>query len=429
MQNVAVLFTNNLRLHDNAVLNAANKRGNTILPVYFHDIERSRKQEFKMRDISPYKAKCICESVNNLKDNLKRIGWDLQIIRLESIVDIITFLKENKITKIYVQEEVGQYEISQLNTLESQARAENISVYRMWDHTLVHKDDVDFHISEMPQVFTQFRKSVEKNSDICEAIPTPETLDCLEVEESKYMDLQADFWYDEVDIDSRRAIEFIWGEDRALERLQHYFWDTQSLSEYKHTRNGLIWADYSSKFSPYLASWCISPRYIYWEVKKYEKSITKNSSTYWLIFELLWRDFFQFIFLQNPTRFFKDYEKWEKDLKNEKQKRKFEKWKQGTLWVDFVDANMRELTATGFMSNRGRQIVASYLVNDLKVDWRLWAKYFESMLVDHDVASNWGNWAYVAGVWNDPRDNRYFNIEKQASNYDSDGKYRKLWLD
>lgn len=74
MQNVAVLFTNNLRLHDNAVLNAANKRGNTILPVYFHDIERSRKQEFKMRDISPYKAKCICESVNNLKDNLKRIG-------------------------------------------------------------------------------------------------------------------------------------------------------------------------------------------------------------------------------------------------------------------------------------------------------------------------------------------------------------------
>jgi hypothetical protein len=95
---------------------------------------------------------------------------------------------------------------------------------------------------------------------------------------------------------------------------------------------------------------------------------------------------------------------------------------------DFIDANMLELKHTGFMSNRGRQNVASYLCNDLKLDWRLGAAYFEQQLIDYDVCSNWGNWAYLAGVGNDPRGNRYFNIEKQASDYDKNGDYRNLWL-
>jgi deoxyribodipyrimidine photo-lyase len=96
--------------------------------------------------------------------------------------------------------------------------------------------------------------------------------------------------------------------------------------------------------------------------------------------------------------------------------------------VDFVDANMIELKLTGFMSNRGRQNVASYLCNDLKLDWRYGAEYFEQQLIDYDVCSNWGNWAYIAGVGNDPRSDRYFNIKKQADQYDADKHYRNLWL-
>jgi deoxyribodipyrimidine photo-lyase len=103
-------------------------------------------------------------------------------------------------------------------------------------------------------------------------------------------------------------------------------------------------------------------------------------------------------------------------------------WIDGQTGVDFVDANMLELKLTGFMSNRGRQNVASYLCNDLKIDWRYGAAYFEQQLIDYDVCSNWGNWAYLAGVGNDPRGNRYFNIEKQAQDYDKYKDYRKLWL-
>ena len=120
--------------------------------------------------------------------------------------------------------------------------------------------------------------------------------------------------------------------------------------------------------------------------------------------------------------------KGDKDKLQKHDETLFEKWKQGKTGVDFVDANMIELNLTGFMSNRGRQNVASYLCNDLKLDWRYGAAYFEQQLIDYDACSNWGNWAYIAGVGNDPRADRYFNIEKQAQNYDRDKKFRHLWL-
>jgi len=105
----------------------------------------------------------------------------------------------------------------------------------------------------------------------------------------------------------------------------------------------------------------------------------------------------------------------------------FDLWAIGKTGVPFVDANMRELTATGWMSNRGRQNVASFLVRDLKVNWQMGAEYFESQLIDYDTCSNWGNWNYVAGVGSDPREDRYFNILTQAKNYDPLGDYVRLW--
>jgi deoxyribodipyrimidine photo-lyase len=89
---------------------------------------------------------------------------------------------------------------------------------------------------------------------------------------------------------------------------------------------------------------------------------------------------------------------------------------------------MRELRATGYMSNRGRQCVASFFTKDLGCDWRVGAEYFESQLLDYDTSANWANWNYVAGVGADPRAARYFNIAKQAALYDADGAYTRQWL-
>ena len=191
----------------------------------------------------------------------------------------------------------------------------------------------------------------------------------------------------------------------------------------------MVGADYSSKFSAWLAMGCISPRAIYHEIKKYEKENEANDSTYWLVFELLWRDFFRFMFKKYQTKFFL-YSGIQSDKVNSKalNKKLVSQWVKGTTPSDFINANMIELKQTGFMSNRGRQNVASYFCNELNMDWRIGAAYFESQLIDYDVCSNWGNWAYLAGVGNDPRKHRYFNIEKQANDYDKDRVFRDLWL-
>jgi deoxyribodipyrimidine photo-lyase len=229
--------------------------------------------------------------------------------------------------------------------------------------------------------------------------------------------------------DPRGVLPFRGGESEALRRIQTYFWENDQLKVYKETRNGLLGADYSSKFSLWLAYGCISPRQIYEEVKRYEAERVANDSTYWLIFELIWRDYFRFITLKYGSRLFKvSGIQYNLELKWNHRRDLFDKWVNGQTGVPFIDANMRELQLTGFMSNRGRQNVASFLAKDLKIDWTWGAAYFESQLIDYDVCSNWGNWNYVAGVGNDPRENRYFNIYTQATRYDEKGEYVKTWL-
>lgn len=171
------------------------------------------------------------------------------------------------------------------------------------------------------------------------------------------------------------------GETAALSRLKSYLWDTRAVEKYKLTRNGLLGSEYSTKFSPWLAFGCISPRRIFHEIKKYETERVKNESTYWVIFELLWRDYFRFIAAKYGNCLFyaggvkKIKRKWNEDSDM------FEKWANGKTGVPFVDANMRELLQTGWMSNRGRQNVASFFTKDLKLDWRMGAEWFENLLV------------------------------------------------
>jgi len=186
---------------------------------------------------------------------------------------------------------------------------------------------------------------------------------------------------------------------------------------------------YSSKFSPYLACGNLSPRYIASECKRYEKErgIT-NKSTYWMIFELLWRDFFVFFYEKYGKRIF--YSTGAKGTTRTRpwstDKERIRRWKEGKTGMPLIDANMRELKETGWMSNRGRQNVASYLVIDMNVDWRVGADHFESLLLDHDVYSNYGNWNSAAGLTGG-RINR-FNIVKQSKDYDSKGDYIRHWI-
>jgi deoxyribodipyrimidine photo-lyase len=106
---------------------------------------------------------------------------------------------------------------------------------------------------------------------------------------------------------------------------------------------------------------------------------------------------------------------------------RFKQWCNGKTPYPIVNACIHQLNKTGYLSNRGRQIVASCLVNELQIDWRCGAAYLEQQLIDYDVASNWGNWQYIAGVGCDPRGGRHFSLQKQAQSYDPKGVFIKKW--
>jgi deoxyribodipyrimidine photo-lyase len=104
------------------------------------------------------------------------------------------------------------------------------------------------------------------------------------------------------------------------------------------------------------------------------------------------------------------------------------RWLEGRTGAGLIDASQRELFLTGFTSSRARPNVASFLAKHLRLDWRIGAEWYECMLVDYDAASCWANWAYAAGVGNDPREDRIFNPVKQALEYDPRGKYITTWV-
>ena len=428
MKTALVWFKTDLRLHDNETLIKAISQSETIVPVYCFDESHFEYTEYGFKKTGSFRTQFLLESLIDLDKNLRSIGSGLLIVEGKPEIEIPKLVEKFNVTKVFAKREVT-YEEQQTELLLQNALFKLKCEFQSFStSTLYHAEDLPFSIKDIPDVFTNFRKKTEKDAVIRTAFKRPIQIKSPEIPDINLPSFDAlDLEF--TPIDERAAIHFKGGETEAIHRLNHYFFETKSISKYKETRNGLVGADYSSKFSAWLAMGCISPRFIYQELKKYESQFEANESTYWLVFELLWRDYFRFMMKKYNSKFFQQAGIQDKGIPvNKHNKQELQDWIDGNTGVDFVDANMLELKLTGFMSNRGRQNVSSYLCNDLKLDWRYGAAYFEQQLIDYDVCSNWGNWAYLAGVGNDPRGNRYFNIEKQANDYDKNHDYRNLWL-
>lgn len=427
-----VWFRQDLRLHDNESLQDALRNAYEVIPVFVFDERVFRGQtSFGFPKTGKYRAKFILESVADLRQSLRRLNCEL-IVRVGKPENVLFDLAEEcKTGWVFCNRERTKEEVEVQDTLEQRLWSIGQEMRYNRGKMLYYTADLPFPVQHTPDVFTQFRKEVERIVPVREPLTRPDkTFNPWSVElEAGDIPTLADFGHEEFELDSRAALTIKGGETEGLKRLKYYLWESDLIKEYKETRNGLLGGDYSSKFSPWLAQGCLSPKMIYHELKRYEAERGANESTYWLFFELLWRDFFRFmgkkhgskIFQIGGTRGVAD-PKWKNDQDA------LHTWIEGRTGIPFVDANMLELKHTGFMSNRGRQNVASYLVKDLQVNWQMGAEYFESLLIDYDVCSNWGNWNYVAGVGSDPREDRYFNMETQAKRYDPNGAYVRHWL-
>jgi len=428
MKIAIVWFKTDLRLYDNEALVKAIANSDAIVPVYCFDDAQFETTSYGFRKTGAFRAQFLIESVMNLDENLRELGSGLIVLRGKPEIEIPKIVQQYKAYKVFAKREVAFEEKQTESLLQTELFKLRCEFETISTSTLYHAEDLPFSIKDIPDVFTNFRKKIEKESTIRTVFQKPAVIISPEIPILKPITL-ANLGLTEMPFDSRSVLHFKGGETEALQRMQHYFFETQSISKYKETRNGMLGADYSSKFSAWLALGCISPRAIYFELQKYEAQFGANESTYWLVFELLWRDYFRFMMKKYCTKFFQRSGIQNKGIVvNEHNVDVLNRWINGSTGVEFIDANMIELKLTGFMSNRGRQNVASYLCNDLKLDWRYGAAYFEQQLIDYDVCSNWGNWAYLAGVGNDPRGNRYFDVEKQAQEYDRNKAYRNCWL-
>jgi deoxyribodipyrimidine photo-lyase len=421
-------FKTDLRLSDNESLNQAIAENEQIIPVYCFDPLHYETTADGLKKTGSYRAQFLLESLEDLDRNLRAIGSALLVVNGNPEIEIPKLAQHYKAQKVYAKQEVAYEEKRTQKRVEDALLNCQCQLKTFSTSTLYHAEDLPFAIKNIPDVFTNFRKKTEKESQIREPFPKPNKINSPAIPAMLLPSLE-DLGLNFTPIDQRAAIQFKGGESEAQKRLQHYFYQTQRLSVYKETRNEMVGPDYSSKFSAWLAHGCISARFIFEEIKKYEDKFGENDSTYWLVFELLWRDFFHFMFQKHQSKFFL-YEGIKTDKVNAKSlnEKRLSCWINGATDADFINANMIELQKTGFMSNRGRQNVASYFCNELNMDWRLGAAYFEQQLIDYDVCSNWGNWAYLAGVGNDPRGHRWFNIQKQASDYDRQKTFRNLWL-
>lgn len=420
-------FRNDLRLHDNEALVDALQLNSEVIPVYVMDTRLFQgKTPLGYPKLGAFRKKFLLEALHDLRVQLRNRGSDLYVREGLPETIIPAMAQELKTSSVYCNRERTREEVVVQDEMEKNlwSIGQEMRYYR--GKMLFHTADLPFPVTHCPDTFTAFRKEVEKYIEIRKPFPIPEKLN------PPLITLDSGTLPEVVTPTESRGehhIELYGGEGKGLQELSYYLEDTHLVKNYYNSRNGLLGRDFSSKFSPYLAHGCLSPKYIYAQLKDYEEKHGSNKSTYWLFFELMWRDYFRFIAKKYGNKIFlKTGIKEKIGVRSFDNRTLFEKWTSGETGVPFVDANMKELNATGFMSNRGRQNVASFLVNDLEINWLWGAEYFESQLIDYDPCSNYGNWNYIARVGCDPRQDRYFNIPMQAKNYDPEADYMKYWL-
>lgn len=358
------------------------------------------------------------ESLLDLQHQLQAKGAELLVMRGswgEIVSDVIDHYQANVLYTDLPKDFSESQRLKRLRAAKSELQ------YSVQSNThLFEQADLPFKLELLPDSFSKFRRIVEDLSVPADIEPLT-VIHSLPIHASLAQQLQ--------NLDSNAAktnSPFIGGRQAGLAHLETYM-SGELPASYEQTRNEFDRWDASTKFSPWLAQGCLSAREIWHAVGRYRRDVVDNKSSYWIQFELLWREYFHWYALKHAELLFEPGGVQTQKRLLSFYPGRFQAWCNGNTIYPLVNACMRQLNQTGYMSNRGRQIVASCFVHELGLDWRYGAAYFQQQLLDYDVGSNWGNWQYLAGVGADPRGWRQFNLEKQQQKYDPDGEFTLRW--
>lgn len=420
-------FSNDLRLADNPTFADACAGASQLLCLVVLDPGWLKPNRYGLKSMGENRYRFWYDSVSNLTRQLDRYGHRLQCIVGSPVNCIAAIIEQEQIDTLAQNEQVGWYEREQGKQLAQ--RYPKLNYLSRNGHRLLSAKALPFERGQLPDTFSQFRKRVEpllkpdfinKGQQLGELPPTPK------LNPSGVLAQSTDLPPPRAPNQATHYPNLVGGEDAAHRHLQSYF-GSPFPRHYKEHRNQLTGWNHSTKLSAWLACGSLGPHRILSALYEYESHHGANESTNWIQFELLWREYFQWYALEHGTKLFHPRGIKNKNPITSYYPQRFTQWRQGSTPYPLVNACIKQLNQTGYLSNRGRQIVASCLVNELQLDWRYGAAYFEQQLIDYDVASNWGNWQYLAGVGCDPRGKRHFDLNKQASLYDPNGQFVRAW--
>lgn len=429
-------FRNDLRLHDQSALRhaieLATQLQTWLLPVYVHDSSLNALTPWGFARAGLNRMAWQQSAVDDLAAQVKALGSQLFQFKGQPAEILISLSQALGQARVVCEDIAAPFEQAQIQALQQYG----VQVQTLWQSSLMAIEDLPHPPAQLPDQFTAFRRLVERPR-----FKVPQQIACIQ----SLPELPAlQTWHERGLVpfvparnpapaaNDARALFMqgqtpcLGGEREALKHLQNYV-DRSLPSTYKITRNGLQGMDYSTKWSPWLATGALSARTAWHAIQSYEAVQGANDSTYWIGFELLWRDHFRWLHLKHGAKLYGSSGLRPPQTHSEHDEKKFSAWCTAQTGQRFIDAGMRELITTGYTSNRMRQNLASYLIHDLGCDWRAGAAWFESQLIDYDVYSNQGNWLYLSGQGTDPRGSRRFNPEKQAKDYDAEGRYQSLW--
>ncbi len=412
-------FRNDLRVIDQPFTQELSSKS-AFFGIYIIDPRTYKWLNYGFRKTGLKRFQFLRENLIDLQRSLRSLGSEL-IVRVGHPEKLLPELVKQHKASLSFMMEFATEEREIQNAVIKELKGEDLKYYS--GNFLIEPEELGIETTKFPQGFSGFRKKFEyftKNREWtyidapCSLPPSPVKGKTIKASHRK--------------IDKRSAFPLNGGETSAKKQVKHYFEETQLVKNYKTTRNGNIGLDYSSKFSPFLALGAISPRYVISKLNQFETDYVSNQSTYWLWFELLWREYFRHAGYHYKDRLFFHSGIFQKSVSKRRNRVLEKAWMNGQTDEEFVNAGLIELQTTGYSSNRLRQNIASYFMHNLGLDWRIGAAWFENQLLDYDVYSNQGNWMYIAGVAFDPKGGRPFDIRFQQERYDSNGAFRKLWL-
>jgi deoxyribodipyrimidine photo-lyase len=412
------IFRRDFRLNDNTALIQALKDSNEVIPIFIFTPEQVTRNQYK----SSNSVQFMIESLDDLDNDLKKKGSKLFYFYGKPHIVINNILKSiNNVDAVYVNSDYSPYSKSRDNGIQKICDKYNALFNCSEDMLLNPVSSIVTGNGDVYQKFTPYFNKASKVK-IRSVTKNNYTNYCSgrKIIEDQFNESTDKFY------NFNELIAVNGGRTNALKKLTKI----NNFKKYNDTRN--ILSINTTKLSAYIKFGCVSIREVYYKFK--EKLGSSND----LIKQLYWRDFFfnimnddQTIIEGNNRNFKKHYNKvpWIKyNSASDKQKKLWYAWTKGMTGYPVVDASMREMNTTGFMHNRGRLIVASFLTKLLMWDWEDGEKYFANKLVDYDVSNNHGGWTWSSGSGVDSQPYfRIFNPWTQSKKFDNDASYIMKW--